>query len=55
MLIWSWALLVEAGLGQQPTVIATTVHASQVVDEPLPETHLEMRVYQSGNADRAAG
>jgi hypothetical protein len=48
-------LLVEAGLVSNQNRIATTVHASQVVDEPLPETDLEMRVSQSGNADRAAG
>jgi 5-formyltetrahydrofolate cyclo-ligase len=32
------ALLQEAGLISQDTVIATTVHQLQVLDEPLPET-----------------
>jgi 5-formyltetrahydrofolate cyclo-ligase len=30
------ALLVEAGLVTEQTVIATTVHPLQVIDEPLP-------------------
>jgi 5-formyltetrahydrofolate cyclo-ligase len=38
------ALLVEAGLVGKQTVIATTVHASQVIDEPLPETEHDFRV-----------
>jgi 5-formyltetrahydrofolate cyclo-ligase len=48
------ALLVEAGLVSNQNRDRDDVHASQVVDERLPETDLEMRVYQSGNADRAA-
>jgi 5-formyltetrahydrofolate cyclo-ligase len=38
------ALLVEAGLVSRKTVIATTVHPLQVVDEPLPETEHDFRV-----------
>ena len=38
------ALLVEAGLVDQHTVIATTVHELQVVDEELPETEHDFRV-----------
>jgi 5-formyltetrahydrofolate cyclo-ligase len=38
------ALLVEAGLVSDNTVIATTVHPLQVVDEPLPETEHDFRV-----------
>jgi 5-formyltetrahydrofolate cyclo-ligase len=38
------ALLVEAGLVSEKTVIATTVHPLQVVDEPLPETEHDFRV-----------
>ena len=32
------AFLVEAGVLRPDTVLATTVHPLQVVDEPLPET-----------------
>jgi 5-formyltetrahydrofolate cyclo-ligase len=38
------ALLVEAGLIDDATVIATTVHPSQVFDEELPETAHDFRV-----------
>ena len=38
------ALLVEAGLVSEQTLIATTVHQLQVVDEPLPETEHDFRV-----------
>jgi 5-formyltetrahydrofolate cyclo-ligase len=38
------ALLQEAGLISSRTVIVTTVHALQVVDEPLPETAHDFRV-----------
>jgi 5-formyltetrahydrofolate cyclo-ligase len=38
------ALLHEAGLIGGQTVIATTVHALQVVDEPLPETEHDFSV-----------
>jgi hypothetical protein len=38
------ALLVEAGLVSERTVMVTTVHALQVVDEPLPETEHDFRV-----------
>lgn len=38
------ALLVETGLVTEETVIATTVHRLQVVDEPLPETEHDFRV-----------
>ena len=37
-------LLVEAGLVDEQTVIATTVHELQVVDEELPETEHDFRV-----------
>lgn len=38
------ALLVEAGLVGERTVIVTTVHPLQVVDEPLPETEHDFHV-----------
>jgi 5-formyltetrahydrofolate cyclo-ligase len=38
------ALLQEAGLISPTTVIVTTVHPMQVVDEPLPETEHDFRV-----------
>jgi len=38
------ALLVEAGVVDDATVIATTVHEVQVVDEELPETEHDFRV-----------
>jgi 5-formyltetrahydrofolate cyclo-ligase len=38
------ALLVEAGLVSEGTLIATTVHPLQVLDEPLPETGHDFRV-----------
>ncbi len=38
------ALLVEAGLVDDSTVIATTVHHLQVLDEELPETEHDFRV-----------
>jgi 5-formyltetrahydrofolate cyclo-ligase len=38
------ALLVEAGLVSEQTVMVTTVHPLQVVDEPLPETEHDFRV-----------
>jgi len=38
------ALLVEAGLVDDTTVIATTVHQLQVLDEELPETEHDFRV-----------
>ena len=38
------AFLVEAGVLRPDTVIATTVHPLQVVDEPLPETTHDFRV-----------
>jgi len=38
------ALLVEAGLVGEQTVMVTTVHPLQVVDEPLPETGHDFRV-----------
>jgi 5-formyltetrahydrofolate cyclo-ligase len=38
------ALLVEAGLVDGATVIATTVHELQVLDEELPETEHDFRV-----------
>lgn len=37
-------LLVEAGLVDERTVIATTVHPLQVLDEELPETEHDFRV-----------
>lgn len=38
------ALLTEAGLLRPETVIVTTVHSLQVVDEPLPETEHDFSV-----------
>jgi hypothetical protein len=38
------AFLAEAGVIRPDTVVATTVHALQVVDEPLPETLHDFRV-----------
>ncbi|MEU3273874.1 5-formyltetrahydrofolate cyclo-ligase [Saccharomonospora sp. NPDC006951] len=38
------ALLVDAGLVDERTTIVTTVHESQVFDEPLPETGHDFRV-----------
>jgi 5-formyltetrahydrofolate cyclo-ligase len=38
------AFLVEAGVIRPDTVLATTVHPLQVVDEPLPETLHDFRV-----------
>jgi len=38
------ALLNEAGLIDEHTVIATTVHPLQLVDEPIPETGHDFRV-----------
>lgn len=38
------ALLLEAGLIRPATVIATTVHSLQVIDEPLPETEHDFSV-----------
>lgn len=38
------ALLLEAGLISPTTVIVTTVHPMQVVDEPLPETEHDFSV-----------
>ena len=39
-----FALLVEAGLLGTNTVVATTVHPLQVVEEPLPETGHDFRL-----------
>jgi hypothetical protein len=39
-----FALLVEAGLIGKPTVLATTVHPLQVLDEALPETTHDFRL-----------
>ncbi len=39
-----FGLLVEAGLVDDRTTIATTVHGLQVLDEPLPETEHDFRV-----------
>jgi 5-formyltetrahydrofolate cyclo-ligase len=38
------ALLTEAGLVDERTVVATTVHAVQILDEDLPETEHDFRV-----------
>ncbi|MEU6711584.1 5-formyltetrahydrofolate cyclo-ligase [Nonomuraea sp. NPDC046802] len=38
------ALLIEDGLVTDDTVIVTTVHSLQVVDEPLPESEHDFRV-----------
>jgi 5-formyltetrahydrofolate cyclo-ligase len=37
------AFLVEAGVLRLDTVLATTVHPLQVLDEPLPETMHDLR------------
>jgi 5-formyltetrahydrofolate cyclo-ligase len=39
-----FALLVEAGLIEDDTTLATTVHPFQIVDEDLPETDHDFRV-----------
>jgi 5-formyltetrahydrofolate cyclo-ligase len=39
------ALLRDAGLVGPTTVLATTVHPLQVVDEPLPEVEHDFRVH----------
>jgi 5-formyltetrahydrofolate cyclo-ligase len=39
-----YALLAELGLVTEQTLIATTVHDLQVLDEPLPETPHDFRV-----------
>lgn len=39
-----FALLTEAGLVDERTIIATTVHPLQVVDDDLPETEHDFRV-----------
>jgi 5-formyltetrahydrofolate cyclo-ligase len=39
-----FALLVERGLVDERTVLATTVHDLQLLDEPLPETEHDFRV-----------
>lgn len=38
------ALLIEDGLVNDDTIIVTTVHSMQVVDEPLPEAEHDFRV-----------
>jgi len=38
------ALLLEAGLLRPETVLVTTVHSRQLVDEPLPESEHDFRV-----------
>ena len=38
------ALLMEAGAVHSGTIIVTTVHPLQVVDDPLPETSHDFRV-----------
>jgi 5-formyltetrahydrofolate cyclo-ligase len=40
------ALLVEAGLVTAETVVVTTVHPLQVLDEDLPETEHDFRVHR---------
>jgi 5-formyltetrahydrofolate cyclo-ligase len=47
------AFLVEAGVLRPDTVLATTVHPLQVVDEPLPETAHDFRVDLLVTADEA--
>jgi 5-formyltetrahydrofolate cyclo-ligase len=39
------ALLIDAGLAGDETVIATTVHPLQLLDEELPETEHDFRVH----------
>ena len=39
-----FALLVEAGLVGTDTVVATTIHPLQVLEEPLPETGHDFRL-----------
>jgi 5-formyltetrahydrofolate cyclo-ligase len=47
------AFLVEAGMIRSDTVLATTVHPLQVVDEPLPETIHDFRVGLIVTPDKA--
>jgi 5-formyltetrahydrofolate cyclo-ligase len=49
------ALLAEAGLVKPHTVIATTVHELQVVDEDLPELEHDFRVDVIVTPDRVIG
>jgi len=39
-----FGLLIEAGLVDERTLLVTTVHSLQVLDEPLPETEHDFRV-----------
>ena len=39
-----FALLTEAGLVDDATIVATTVHPLQVLEDELPETHHDFRV-----------
>jgi 5-formyltetrahydrofolate cyclo-ligase len=47
------AFLVEAGVLRPDTVLATTVHPLQVLDEPLPETIHDFRVDRIVTPDEA--
>jgi 5-formyltetrahydrofolate cyclo-ligase len=49
------AFLVEAGVLRPNTVVATTVHPLQVVDEPLPETIHDFRVDLIVTPDEPSG
>jgi 5-formyltetrahydrofolate cyclo-ligase len=49
------AFLVEAGVIPPDTVLATTVHPLQVVEEPLPETLHDFRVDLIVTPDEASG
>jgi 5-formyltetrahydrofolate cyclo-ligase len=49
------AFLVEAGVIRPDTVLATTVHPLQVVDEPIPETSTTSRWTSSSPRMRSSG
>ena len=49
------AFLVEAGVIRPDTVLATTVHPLQVVNEPLPETVHDFRVDLIVTPERSSG
>jgi 5-formyltetrahydrofolate cyclo-ligase family len=49
------ALLIEAGVLRPSTVLVTTVHPLQVVDEPLPETVHDFRVDLIVTRTRSSG
>ena len=48
-----FALLVEAGLVDERTLLVTTVHRLQILEEPLPETEHDFRVDRFVTPDEA--